>query len=80
MHAQPASPPYVNVYRLAVFELFWIVLIFLKNLREILDIFMFKELIKDKIWIFQDKEDYEEFLAKYLYKYCEQYHVSNIIY
>ena len=57
MHTQPASSPYVSVYHLAVFELFWIVLKFLKNLREILDIFMFKELIKDKIWIFQDKEE-----------------------
>ena len=32
-----------------VFELSWVVLIFLKILRELLDIFIFKELIKDKI-------------------------------
>ena len=32
---------------------------------------MFKELIKDKIYIFQDKEDWKEFFIKDLYKYCE---------
>ena len=49
-HVRVASPfHHVNGHRWAIFELFWAVLIFLGILREIFYIFMFNELIKDKI-------------------------------
>ena len=49
-HARVArSIHHVSGYRWVIFELFWVTLIFLGILKELLDILMFNKLIKDKI-------------------------------